>query len=253
MSELLLRTATAAGLLAAAYLWFFVAPWAAFSLGLALLVALLVWEGARMLALPAASLQALIAAACVGLAQTIGMLASFVALGLWSALSFAIQRHHAQHAAWFAQGWIVLWSVAAASVLLLAHAAPDARDWAVGVAISVWVADVAAYLVGRAWGRHRLCPAISPGKTIEGLIAALAFGGLAGTAWWLAQGWAWPSSVALALIAVLSGVMGDLSISSAKRLAGVKDSGNWLPGHGGLLDRLDALLLALPLGWIAWR
>ena len=116
------------------------------------------------------------------------------------------------------------------------------------VLVLVWVADSAAYFVGRAWGRHKLAPAISPGKTWEG-----AAGGVAGALVYAIickrlfddVGWA-PYLAAAALLAVL-GIVGDLFESAAKRRAGVKDSGALLPGHGGILDRIDSATAVLPL------
>ena len=110
----------------------------------------------------------------------------------------------------------------------------------------IWANDVFAYLVGMTFGRHRLCERLSPKKSWEGF-----FGGLAGAvvtglaaAYALdANYWVWGG---LALVASISGVAGDLVESMFKREAGVKDSGQVIPGHGGVLDRFDALLLSAP-------
>ena len=110
----------------------------------------------------------------------------------------------------------------------------------------IWANDVFAYLVGMTFGRHRLCERLSPKKSWEGF-----FGGLAGAvatglaaAYALdANYWVWGG---LALVASLSGVAGDLVESMFKREAGVKDSGQLIPGHGGVLERFDALLLSAP-------
>jgi phosphatidate cytidylyltransferase len=107
----------------------------------------------------------------------------------------------------------------------------------------VMAADTAAYFVGRALGRHKLAPAISPGKTIEGAVGGLA-GGVAG-AWAVsAAGLHLPAAhvVALGVLVTLFAIAGDLLESLLKRWAGVKDSGRLFPGHGGMLDRLDSLL-----------
>ena len=112
----------------------------------------------------------------------------------------------------------------------------------------VWIADTAAYFTGRAWGRHKLAPSISPGKTREGaiggLLGALAYAIICGA---LVEGVRWPPYLAAAaLLAVLS-ILGDLFESAVKRQAAVKDSGALLPGHGGILDRVDSATATLPL------
>lgn len=118
-----------------------------------------------------------------------------------------------------------------------------------GMAV-VWVSDSAAYFAGRRWGRHKLAPAISPGKTLEGVAGALV-GVVVYTVLLVAfAGPRLPAGLAellpLTLFMCLLGIVGDLYESWVKRVAGVKDSGSCLPGHGGLLDRVDALAAALP-------
>ena len=129
----------------------------------------------------------------------------------------------------------------------------------------VWAGDSAALYVGRALGRHKLAPAISPNKTWEGSIGSIA-GSLLITAGLLEladvlsrwnsvtlsfseEGWGY--WLGMALLVNVAGQVGDLAESALKRSAGVKDSGNLLPGHGGILDRIDALLLAAPALWYA--
>jgi phosphatidate cytidylyltransferase len=118
----------------------------------------------------------------------------------------------------------------------------------------VAVADSLAYFAGRAWGKNKLAPALSPGKSIEGMI-----GGLVGVGMLAAIGAAlplfqavpsWQLAVWSMLVAIYS-VAGDLEESRLKREAGVKDSGRILPGHGGLLDRLDGQLAAMPIWFLA--
>lgn len=117
---------------------------------------------------------------------------------------------------------------------------------------TVWANDIAAYLVGGRWGRRRLAPAISPGKSVEGfaagLLAAAAFAAGAGTALGGRPG----QMALLGLLVALASVAGDLWESSMKRAAGVKDSGGVLPGHGGVLDRFDAALFGVPVGYYLW-
>ena len=118
-----------------------------------------------------------------------------------------------------------------------------------GMAV-VWVSDTAAYFAGRAFGRHKLAPAVSPGKTWEGVAGAVAGVAVYTLALVLVMGERLPAGLpemfGLTLLMCLLGIVGDLYESWMKRVAGVKDSGACLPGHGGLLDRVDALAAALP-------
>ncbi len=117
----------------------------------------------------------------------------------------------------------------------------------------VWVADISAYFAGRAFGRHKLAPAISPGKTWEGVAGAvvgvLVYGGLVLGFSPLAGRIALATPLLVLLLVLLTAVsvMGDLFESLLKRQAGIKDSSGLLPGHGGVLDRIDALTSTLPL------
>ena len=122
-------------------------------------------------------------------------------------------------------------------------------QWLFVVLALNWLGDTAAYYVGRAWGRHKMAPRLSPAKSWEGgaasLIASLAFG-------FFYLGWAIPDlspalRLAIPAAANIAGQVGDLAESLLKRGAKVKDSGNLLPGHGGWLDRVDGTLFALPL------
>jgi phosphatidate cytidylyltransferase len=109
------------------------------------------------------------------------------------------------------------------------------------VFLVTWSTDIGAYFVGRALGRRKLAPATSPGKTIEGLYGGIAAASLIGGAWVLAMDLGQPL-LALAPVLAIAAQAGDLFESGMKRRAGVKDSGTWLPGHGGVLDRLDGLV-----------
>lgn len=103
-----------------------------------------------------------------------------------------------------------------------------------------WSTDIGAYFAGRRFGRRKLAPSISPGKTVEGLYGGIAAATLIGGAWALAMHLG-VALLPLAPIFALAAQGGDLFESRMKRQAGVKDSGTWLPGHGGVLDRLDGL------------
>ena len=115
-----------------------------------------------------------------------------------------------------------------------------------------WIGDSAAYYAGRAFGRHKLAPAISPGKTWEGAVASLLISVPLATLYlrhFLPH--ALVFSLALSAAANVAAQAGDLAESALKRGAGVKDSGTLLPGHGGLLDRLDGVLFSVPVVWLA--
>jgi phosphatidate cytidylyltransferase len=139
--------------------------------------------------------------------------------------------------AWCALGWL--------------HAEGDfGPRWTLFAVLLVWAADSGAYFAGSRWGRRKLAPAISPGKTWEGVWGGLATSALLAVAALPLLGLGWSSLPALVLLTVLTAaisVVGDLFESLMKRHSGVKDSGALFPGHGGLMDRLDSLLAALPV------
>jgi len=118
--------------------------------------------------------------------------------------------------------------------------------------VIVWAGDTTAYFVGRALGRHPFAPHLSPKKTWEGAVGSMIGSMIVGAAFvrWLYA----PLPVLLAMAAAgnIAGQAGDLLESAYKRSAGVKDSGALLPGHGGVLDRIDALILAIPVVWYYW-
>ncbi len=118
--------------------------------------------------------------------------------------------------------------------------------------VITWAGDTVAYFVGRAMGKHPFAPHLSPKKTWEGAAASFAGSLLVGYAfsWWLSA--PVPHLLAMAGVGNVAGQAGDLLESAYKRSAGVKDSGALLPGHGGILDRIDALILAIPAVWYYW-
>jgi len=112
----------------------------------------------------------------------------------------------------------------------------------------IWAGDTAAYYCGRAIGRHALAPKVSPKKTVEGAIAGLVgsiLAGLVGGVWFLGD--SWPKVLLISSVTAITGQVGDLAESVLKRSAGVKDSSSIMPGHGGILDRLDSLFFAAPV------
>ncbi|AIN47454.1 Phosphatidate cytidylyltransferase [Candidatus Palibaumannia cicadellinicola] len=121
--------------------------------------------------------------------------------------------------------------------------------WLLYIMLLVWSADSGAYLFGRALGRHKLAPKISPGKTWEGLISGLFTSAIIT---WVFKSYAPLHAAPLILlicstVAVLASIVGDLTESMFKREAGIKDSGHIIPGHGGILDRIDSLTAAIPV------
>ena len=150
--------------------------------------------------------------------------------------------------------------------------------WTIYTLLAVWAGDIFAYFVGKSLGRHRLSPQISPKKTWEGAAASIVASVIVGTLWihyataissallraglierpdgmWgLEQPPLWPI-ILLSAAVNIAAQLGDLVESLIKRGAGVKDSGTILPGHGGMLDRIDAMLFAVPVVWAygAWR
>ena len=179
---------------------------------------------------------------------------SLAGLLLWCliALALVFYRHHGNwpllaRVAVLAIGLDLLWICAHGLVYL--HQV-FGGELVLFVLSLVWVADIGAYFSGRAFGRNKLAPSISPGKTREGLI-----GGLVANLAWIAlvyqysNGWGLPlwQFMLIGVLTSLASVVGDLFVSVMKREAGVKDSGKLLPGHGGMLDRIDSVVAASPV------
>jgi phosphatidate cytidylyltransferase len=141
------------------------------------------------------------------------------------------------------------------AALTYLHQATDAGPaLVVTVFAIVWSADSGAFFTGRALGRHKLAPKVSPGKTWEGVAGGVLFAGVVSGVAGYAVGLPVGALVAIGAVTALVSVVGDLTVSIAKRNIGVKDSGRLLPGHGGMLDRIDSLTAAAPvfvLGLIA--
>jgi phosphatidate cytidylyltransferase len=155
---------------------------------------------------------------------------------------------------------------------------PAGAIWVIYTLLAVWAGDIFAYFVGKSLGRHRMSPEVSPKKTWEGAIASVAASMIIGTLWMqhapaisadllriglidrrdgifgLEQPQLWPILLLSAAVNIAA-QLGDLVESLIKRGAGVKDSGSILPGHGGMLDRIDAMLFAVPVVWAfrAWQ
>jgi phosphatidate cytidylyltransferase len=253
---------------------FFASPavWALFVLAIALIGC---WEWSRMsvLATRAQSVYLLLSGALggalwllyardgTGIFMRIATIAFVLAALFWivAAPAWLARKLRPPPLVCAAAGWLVLWPTWFAFVVLR-----EASPWILlAMAALVWVADIAAYFAGKAFGRHKLAPAISPGKTWEGVA-----GGMAGVALYglilcaaahqyllpitpvFAPAHGIPAVLAMLLLTALS-VVGDLFESWMKRGAGLKDSSRLLPGHGGILDRIDALTSTLPVAALA--
>lgn len=140
--------------------------------------------------------------------------------------------------------------------LIRLRALPEGTFWILTALPAIWLADSAAYSIGRAWGRHKLAPTLSPGKTWEGYVGGIIVGapataGLAAL-WGVWAGPAGPGPVdglVLGFLVAVLAPLGDLVVSMMKRQVGVKDTGGLFPGHGGALDRVDSVLWAAVIGY----
>ena len=147
------------------------------------------------------------------------------------------------------RGWGAGWAIGgflyavlpALALLWIRERDAHGLDLLLWVFIVTWSTDIGAYFVGRAIGKKKLAPSISPGKTVAGLYGGVAIATVLGLGWVLLRGLGHPLIV-LAPFFAAAAQGGDLFESWMKRRAGVKDSGHWLPGHGGVLDRLDGLV-----------
>jgi phosphatidate cytidylyltransferase len=139
-------------------------------------------------------------------------------------------------------GWLLGYGI------LLQHSAPRGDELVLFVVGVTWIGETMAYVVGSTLGRHKLAPVISPRKTVEGAVAQVAVSVLAGVALgaWLLPGCAAPAMLAGGALLGVVGQVGDLTESVIKRSVGTKDTGGIIPGHGGVLDRIDSLLFNLP-------
>jgi phosphatidate cytidylyltransferase len=192
-----------------------------------------------------------VAAAHAGRPELIvGVLAANVlAGGLISIGRFAGERRSPEWAAREVQG--VCYIPLLLSFFIMLRALPDGIAWIFVVCAVVFAGDIGALYAGTLWGRHKLSPAISPGKSVEGALAGLAANLLtasAAKALFLPE-LGWGACWLFALAIGLAGQAGDLFESGLKRVSNVKDSGGLLPGHGGILDRIDALLFAGPVAY----
>lgn len=196
----------------------------------------------------------LVVAADTGFDEWTGALAGAIAL----TFAFLILRGDPDTGlqAWLVAIAAVAWIGFLGSYLVLLRDAPEGKEWVLLAVFSTFIADTLAYFVGRAVGQTKIMPQISPGKTVEGTAAGV----LAGIVAVIALNYALGLDVGLDEIAPLAVLLpiaaffGDLAESMVKRGVGIKDTSDFVPGHGGFLDRIDAVLFTTPLVyyWLIW-
>jgi phosphatidate cytidylyltransferase len=253
------RIATAAALIAALLATLFLLPRGAFGVVVALLVGGAAFEWARLCRIAGALAWAYAALGAVlyAVPAFAGAATPVMALGaaFWLAVAplWLVRGMHAKQARLLGAAGLAV--VVPAGVAMIALT-PERLLLSFGL---IWIADTFAYFAGRRFGKHKLAPGISPSKTWEG-----AAGGLLGTLAYAIicagvlpglkslSGSAWAAYLAAALGLCVASIVGDLFESAAKRQAGVKDSGAILPGHGGLLDRIDSATCTLPFAALLW-
>lgn len=254
------RIITALVLLPIALCGFFLLDGLAFALFIGAVVTLGAWEWARLAGFEAQALRVGYAAVVAALLVVIYLLPALAPVLLLLAVLW-----------WLAAIWLVLgypdssryWGglpgrlligllilLPAWQGLVLLKQWPQANALIIAVMVLVWGADIGAYFAGKTFGKRKLAPKVSPGKSWEGLYGGLAASLLITLLVGLQQGWS-VFGLLLALggaaLVVLISVVGDLTESMFKRQSGIKDSSNLLPGHGGVLDRIDSLTAAIPL------
>ena len=259
------RIITAAILLPVALIGFFLLEGLAFALFIGVVVSLGAWEWARMagcIGQPARVGYALLVVVLLAVLYRLPALAPWLLAASviwWIAATTLVlnypdsQRHWRGRAGSLVIGLLIL--LPAWQALLVLTQWPQGNWLIVAVMVLVWVADIGAYFSGRRFGRRKLAPQVSPGKTIEGLLGGVLLTQVLAVAVMLYLGWSLPSiliGMFGTLVVVLFSVVGDLTESLFKREQGLKDSSNLLPGHGGVMDRIDSLTAAVPIFSLGW-
>ncbi|CAN7369476.1 phosphatidate cytidylyltransferase [Pseudomonas brassicacearum] len=254
------RIITALILLPIALGGFFLLEGASFALFIGLVVTLGAWEWARLAGFPAQSARVAYAAAVAAMLfimYVVPGLAPWVlgaAVLWWATATFLVltypqtTQHWANAATKLVIGLLIL--LPAWQGLIWIKQGPLGNWQIMAVMVLVWGADVGAYFSGKAFGKRKLAPKVSPGKSWEGVYGGLALSLVITTV----VGFVWDWTVAQLLMGLIGAalivfvsVVGDLTESMFKRQSGIKDSSNLLPGHGGVLDRIDSLTAAIPI------
>ena len=254
------RIITALVLLPIALGGFFLLDGGAFALFIAVVVTLGAWEWARLAGLGAQPQRVAYAAGVAALLYGLHLLPALAPLLLlaavlwWGAATLLVLNYPDSSRYWgglpgkLLIGLLIL--LPAWQGLVLLKQWPQANALIIAVMVLVWGADIGAYFSGKTFGKRKLAPKVSPGKSWEGLYGGLAASLLITLLVGLQQGWS-ASGLLLAMsgaaVVVLISVVGDLTESMFKRQSGIKDSSNLLPGHGGVLDRIDSLTAAIPV------
>ena len=174
----------------------------------------------------------------------------------WGLILIAVLSYPASQSVWghriiVGAGCLFLLPLVASTMSSL-YQQTQGKDLIVYLLCLIWAADIGAYLAGKQWGRCKLIPRVSPGKTIEGSLGGIGLALLiAGVGFIYFKPEHVVTWFVVAALTALVSMLGDLFISMLKRRSQVKDTGNILPGHGGILDRLDSLIAALPLFYLA--
>lgn len=260
MNELQKRIATAVVLVVLAGIWMFAVSDTIFVMLTALIGFAVSLELFRLMKLSTGWVYTLISALLFTLlAQTDLSLAHIliIALACWLVPFLLSSAHASQQYDLFYQMlstlFMLLWLLAFTWSLIYLHALEYGIEFLCGCFLGIWASDSGAYFVGKKWGKNKLCPSVSPGKSWEGFAGGLVAGVLIASVFWVGMiQMPLMLAVMLAGVLVVLGVLGDLFESALKRSVGAKDSGTILPGHGGVLDRLDSVITAIPVTTTIW-
>ncbi len=176
---------------------------------------------------------------------------SLIAVGIVQTMGYALGRPVAVGRV-ARQVFGIVYIALPLALVVLIRKGPSGIAWVFWLLFLVFVGDIGAFYAGSYLGRHKLCPNVSPKKTIEGALGGLGASLIVGAVFkaLFLPGLPWDTTLVLVLLVGVVAPFGDLFESMLKRIGGIKDSGSILPGHGGMLDRIDALLFAIPVVYI---